>query len=713
MSKQPWQDTALPFEERVHDLVGRMTLEEKMSQLRFRASALYRFGIPEYSWWNECLHGVARAGNATVFPQAIGMGAMFNPELVFDIADAISTEARAKHHEMVRHEDRYDYKGLTFWSPNINIFRDPRWGRGHETYGEDPYLTGRCGVAFCKGLQGEDSKYFKTVATPKHYAAHSGPETTRRGFNAEVSEKDLRETYLPAFAECVREAGAYSVMGAYNAINGEPCCGSPTFLQRVLRDEWGFDGYVVSDCWAVMDFHEHHHFTKDAAESAAMALNNGCDLNCGVAFDELQAALDRGLITEEIIDISCRRVMTARMKLGMFDPPEDCAYAMIPFEKNDCDEHHQLSLQASRESVVLLKNDGILPLKNTADLKVAVIGPNAMSKDCLLGNYFGSPSVYRTLADGLRDVANGKILYAEGCCINGQPREGHFQDVPYWGLAEAVAVANCADVVVLALGLDHTLEGEEGDKETITLPETQIQLFDAIAKTGKKLVLCNFSGSAVDLRDMEARSNALIQAWYPGQFGGLALAEIIYGTTSPSGRLPITFYRDMNQVPDFSDYSMDNRTYRFFDGSPLYPFGYGLSYSRFAYENLSLDDAKIRSGQDLRLSVDVVNTGDRDAEESVQIYIKDMEATTRTPRFQLCGLAKPLINAGGRVTLSFTIPARRMAVVRDDGSCVIEAGSFTVYAGGQQPDGRSAELTGVCPLEAVFDVVGADVRIPF
>ena len=712
MSQQPWQDTSLSFEERARDLVSRMDLDEKLSQIRFRASALPRFGIPEYSWWSEALHGVARAGNATVFPQAIGLGAAFNQKLIRKIADVISDEARAKHHECVRREDRYDYKGLNFWSPNINIFRDPRWGRGHETFGEDPYLTARTGVAFCKGLQGDDPKYLKTVATPKHYAAHSGPESTRRGFNAEVSQKDLRETYLPAFKACVQEAGAYSVMGAYNAVNGEACCASPTLIGKMLREEWGFDGFVVSDCWAVMDFHEHHHITKDAPESAALAVNNGLDLNCGVAYDEMHEAINRGLVSEGAIETACYRVMLARFKLGMFDSAEECAYQNIPFEIADSETNHELCLQAGRESIVLLKNDGVLPLDPGATPKIAVIGPNAHSKDVLLGNYAGAPSIHFTLLDGMRALCpDATITYAEGCALKGQGREGFFQDVPYWGFSEAMAVAERADVVVLAMGLDHTMEGEEGDKDSITLPEVQMQLFQELAGLNKPMVVVNLSGSAVDLREISERANALIQGWYPGQFGGLALAETLLGLSNPSGRLPITFYKDMSQVPDFSDYSMQGRTYRFFGGEPLYPFGYGLSYTRFEYSGLSLSAKTIPAGQELTVSVTLANTGNMPGWEAAQVYLTDLEASARVPFYALAGFEKVYLEPGQKQTLSFTLIPRQMAVVQEDGSCAVEPGEFVVSAGGQQPDALSARLTGKQNLEERFAIVGEALAV--
>ncbi|HEY8343681.1 MAG TPA: glycoside hydrolase family 3 C-terminal domain-containing protein, partial [Bacillota bacterium] len=579
-----FRDPNRDLEERVRDLVARLSLEEKISQMVYFSSALSRVGIPEYNWWNECLHGVARAGVATVFPQAIGLAASFNQELVEKVASAIADEARAKHHEFARKEDRGIYKGLTFWSPNLNIFRDPRWGRGQETYGEDPYLTGRLGVAFIRGLQGDHPKYLKVAACAKHYAVHSGPENLRHEFNAVVSRKDLRETYLPAFRDAVIEAKVESVMGAYNRVNGEPACASPMLLQQILREEWGFDGHVVSDCGAIEDIHKHHKYTSSPEESAALAVNNGCDLNCGRIFTYLQKAVEQGLITEEAIDQAVTRLLKTRFKLGMFDPAEKVPYANIPYEVNDSPEHRRLALQAARESIVLLKNEGgLLPLNREEIKSIAVIGPNADSKDILLGNYFGQPSQYVTPLSGIREVAGPgvRILYAEGCDLT-TTTPGFWGEKPTSGFAEAIAAVERADVAIMCLGISPKLEGEEGavansdgggDRVSLELPGMQEELLKAVATVGKPVILVIFNGSPLAINWAQEEIPAIIEAWYPGEEGGRALAEVIFGDYNPAGRLPVTFVKSLDQLPAFTDYSMKGRTYRYMQAEPLYPFG--------------------------------------------------------------------------------------------------------------------------------------------
>lgn len=712
---QPWQNTALSFEERAQDLVSRMTLEEKISQMGYYSSALSRFGIHEYNWWNECLHGVARAGVATVFPQSIAMAASFNDSLMHDVADAISTEARSKHHASARQDDHGIYKGLTYWSPNVNIFRDPRWGRGHETYGEDPVLTSHMGVQFIRGLQGDDPKYLKLVATAKHYAVHSGPEAIRHEFDAQASIKDMKETYLPAFQACVQEGRVYSIMGAYNRTNGEPCCGSPTLLQKILRDEWHFDGYVVSDCGAVEDFHEHHKITGDAAESAAMAVNNGCDLCCGKVFAHLKEAVDRGLITEETLSAACERLMLARMKLGMFDPEEMVPYASIPFDANDTEEHHDLSYDMACESMVLLKNDGILPMDPDKLGTIAVIGPNANSRQVLLGNYYGTPSVDYTVLEGIRAMCpDSRVLYAEGCPLTGLPGQSAWGEFPDSQLAEAINTAEAADVVVLVLGMDGIVESEEGDgqqeRTELNLPPLQEQLLRTVTALGKPVVLVNLTGSSVDLQEADAKCSAILQGWYPGQYGGLAVAATLLGMNNPSGRLPVTFYRDTAQLLPFEDYSMDGRTYRFLseDKAPLYPFGYGLSYTRFQYSDLTLSSYTLEAGQPVDVTVTVTNTGDLLGQEAVQLYLTDLEATTRVPQWALCDYGKVELEPGQSARVTFTLSPRQMAVIRDNGDRVLEPGAFKVHVGGQQPGGRSRELTGQKVQATVFTVTGED-----
>ena len=715
---QPWQNPALSFEDRAHDLISRMTLEEKISQMGYYSSALSRFGIPEYNWWNECLHGVARAGVATVFPQAIGMAASFNDGLMHDVADAISTEARAKHHAAARQEDRGIYKGLTYWSPNVNIFRDPRWGRGHETYGEDPVLTAHMGVQFIRGLQGDDPKYLKLVATAKHYAVHSGPEALRHEFDAQVGPKDMVETYLPAFEACVKEGKVYSIMGAYNRTNGEPCCGSPTLLQKILREAWGFDGYVVSDCGAVEDFHEHHHITADAAESAALAVNNGCDLCCGQVFAHLKEAVARGLITEQTISATCERLMLARMKLGMFDPEEAVPYAGIPFDANDSEAHHDLSYDMACESMVLLKNDGLLPLDPDGLGVIAVIGPNANSRQVLLGNYNGTPSVDYTVLEGLRALSpDSRVLYAEGCPLTGLPSQAAWGEAPSSMLSEALNTAEAADVVVLVLGMDGLGESEEGDgaaeRTSLDLPPLQQQLLEALTALGKPVVLVNLTGSSVDLRAADERCNAILQGWYPGQFGGLAVAATLLGMNNPSGRLPVTFYRDTAQLPPFEDYRMDGRTYRFLseDNPPLYPFGYGLSYTAFEYRDLTLSAYTVAAGESVEVTATVQNTGDCVGQEVVQLYLTDQAASVRTPQWALCDYGKVELEPGQSAQVSFTLTPKQMAVVLEDGSRVVEPGSFKVYVGGQQPGSRSRALTGRKVVSTVFTVTGEDAPL--
>ncbi|HPT79166.1 MAG TPA: glycoside hydrolase family 3 C-terminal domain-containing protein [Candidatus Atribacteria bacterium] len=724
MAEKPaYLDENLSFEERARDLVSRMTLEEKASQMVHFAAAIPRLNVQAYNWWNEALHGVARAGVATMFPQAIAMAATFDEDLIHKAADIISTEGRARYHEFQRKGDHGIYKGLTFWSPNINIFRDPRWGRGHETYGEDPYLTGRLGVAFVKGIQGDHPKYLKAAACAKHYAVHSGPESERHEFNAVVSKKDLRETYLPAFKDLVKEAGVESVMGAYNRTNGEPCCGSKTLLQDILRDEWGFKGHVTSDCWAIKDFHENHHVTSTATESVALALKNGCDLNCGHMYLNVLLALQEGLITEEDIDRAVIRLMTTRMKLGMFDPEDKVPYASIPFELNDCKEHRDFALEFTKKTIVLLKNENdLLPLNKDKIRSIAVIGPNADSRDALVGNYFGTASEYVTVLEGIREKAGDdiRIYYAEGCHLYRDKASGLGEK--YDRFAEALAVAERSDVVVMCLGLDANIEGEEGDvgneyasgdKPHLNLPGLQQELLEAVHKTGKPIVLVLLSGSALAVTWADENVPAIIQGWYPGAQGGRAIASILFGECSPSGRLPVTFYRSTDELPDFRDYSMVNRTYRYMQQEALYPFGYGLSYTKFEYSNLSLDKSTINAGDSLEVSVTVKNAGSYESDEVVQVYLKDVEASVAVPKWQLSGFKRIHLKPGEETQVRFTITARQMALIDNEGRCMLEPGVFEVYAGGSQPDARSQKLTGTKVLKASFTVVGETTELPY
>lgn len=724
MAQKPvYLDEGLSFEERAKDLVSRMTLEEKTSQMLHSSAAIPRLGIPSYNWWGEALHGIARAGVATMFPQAIAIAATFCEDLILKTADIISTEGRAKFHEFQRKGDHGIYKGLTFWSPNINIFRDPRWGRGHETYGEDPYLTGRLGVAFIKGLQGDHPKYLKAAACAKHYAVHSGPEAERHSFNAIANQKDMWETYLPAFKECVQEADVEAVMGAYNRTNGEPCCGSKTLLQDILRDKWGFKGHVVSDCWAIKDFHEFHHVTSTAPESVALALNNGCDVNCGNMYYNLLIAYEEGLVTEEAIDRAVTRLMITRMKLGLFDSEESVPYASIPYELNDCKEHKEFALEMSKKSIVLLKNeDKILPVDKNTLKSIAVIGPNADSRPALIGNYFGTASEYVTVLEGIRKAINEdtRIYYAEGCPIYNE--KASVLGEKYDRFAEAISAAERSDLVVMCLGLDADLEGEEGDtgnefasgdKPNLDLPGLQQELLERIHKTGKPIILVLLSGSALAVNWADENIPAIIQGWYPGSQGGRAIASLIFGDYSPSGRLPVTFYRSTEELPDFRDYSMENRTYRYMKQEALYPFGYGLSYSKFEYSSLSLDQTNIDLGQDVNVSVVVKNVGNYEADEVVQLYLKDVEASVRVPNWELKGVKRISLKPGEEVKLDFTVTARQMALIDNDGRCVLEPGLFELFVGGSQPDSRSEKLTGQKVLKAEFTVSGEAKEIDY
>jgi len=696
-----WKCTDLSFEERADMLVGQMTLEELVSQMGFYSSALSRFSIPEYNWWNECLHGVARAGTATMFPQSIAMAATFDAPALFEAATIISDEARIKHHAAAEMGDRGIYKGLTMWTPNINIFRDPRWGRGHETYGEDPCLTSMLGVSFIKGLQGDDPTYFKCIATAKHYAVHSGPEELRHSFDAAASKKDMAETYLPAFRAAVRQGHVYSVMGAYNRVNGEPACASPTLLQRILRDEWGFDGYVVSDCGAVEDIYQHHKLVETPAEAAAMSVKNGLDLCCGFLFPHLIEAVEKGLIDEETIRAAARRLLLARFKLGLFDPPEGQPYTSLPYARNDCAEHHQASLQMAQNSIVMLKNDGILPLDESKLRTVAVIGPNADSRAALIGNYAGTPSETYTVLEGLRERApDVRFLYAEGSALTGGSAEEPWGEPHTFRIAEALKAAQTADVSIVVVGLTGEQEGEEGlgagDRQTMDLPEMQRMLLDALVTVGKPMILVNMTGSAT-IFPHEERFSAILQLWYPGQMGGLAAADVLFGHASPSGRLPVTFYRDMTQVPEFADYSMRGRTYRYMEDEPAYPFGFGLSYARFAYSGLSAG----RIGDGLHIRVTVQNVGDIAGREVVQAYIRWVNPAVSAPKHQLAAFASVFLEAGEAKEITLHARPEQLCLYDEEGRPVAHAGATELYVGGGQPDSRTKALLGASPLKVV------------
>lgn len=675
------------------ELVGRMTAEEKAGQLRFDAPAIERLGIPAYNWWNEGLHGLARGGTATSFPQAIGLAAMFDEELMEKIASVISDEARAKYNALSREGDRDIYHGLTLWSPNVNIFRDPRWGRGQETYGEDPTLTARLGRAFVRGLQGK-GETLKTAACAKHFATHSGPEALRHGFDARVSEKDLEETYLVAFHELVDE-GVEAVMGAYNRLNGEPCCAS-SYLMEKLRGEWGFQGHFVSDCWAIRDFHENHGVTAAPTESVQLALRSGCDLNCGCTYQHILRAMELGMISEEEVTRSAVRLFTTRFLLGVLGE-EGSEYDSLPYELIECPESLDLAQKAARTSCVLLKNSGLLPLDPDSCGTIGVIGPNANSRSALVGNYHGTASRYVTVLEGIQDYVGDRcrVLYSQGCALWADRVEPLAQ--PNDRLAEAIAVAKTSDTVILVLGLDETLEGEEGDtgnsyssgdKEDLFLPETQRILLDGVLAVGKPTVVILLAGSAIDLSEAQEKADAILLGWYPGAVGGRAVAELLFGEVSPSGKLPVTFYRNeaLSDMPAFTDYAMSGRTYRYYRGEPLYPFGYGLSYGDCEVIALSADRTNA--------TVSLVNRGPRDTEEVIQLYLRDEDSPFAPPNPILCGFKRIFLAAGTQKTLSVPLDEKAFTVVTDTGDRIPGSGRWTLYAGFGGPDKRTEALTG-------------------
>jgi beta-glucosidase len=850
----PYLNPALPIDVRVNDLVGRMTLEEKISQTLNNAPAIDRLGIPAYEWWNEALHGVARAGVATVFPQAIGLAAMWDADQMLRVASAISDEARAKHHESVRQGKHGRYQGLTFWSPNINIFRDPRWGRGMETYGEDPYLTGRLGIAFIKGLQGDDPKYFKVIATSKHFAVHSGPEPKRHVFDAQASVRDLYETYLPHFRATVKEGNVYSIMGAYNRFQGESASAHKFLLQDLLRNKWGFKGYIVSDCGAIRDIYASHKIVATAEEASALAIRRGCDLDCGDEYKALAGAIKQGLLTEQELDISVKRLFTARMKLGMFDPPKMVKWAQIPYSVNDSPENARLAEETARKSIVLLKNDhGVLPLSKNLRT-IAVIGPNADDVEVLLGNYNGTPSHPVTPLTGIRTKigSSAKVLYARGCdlaegmvsyepvpdrvfstTVNGEQQSGitaeffnnlqhegksvrtevHSNikaawgnDAPFpelvddqfsvrwsgyitvtesgeyalriaggfgrlmldgkqiggrgrstphfvtleggkaysicveasdrfggmnmelqWALrgrdytAEAIAVARKADVALLFLGLSPRLEGEEmpvqvegfsgGDRLTIDLPKVQEDLLRAVTATGTPIVLVLLNGSALAVNWADANAPAIVEAWYPGQAAGTAIADVLFGDYNPAGRLPVTFYRSTDQLPPFEDYSMKERTYKYFTGKPLYPFGHGLSYTTFAYKNFKVPKS-IKAGDPVKVSVTVTNTGVRAGDEVVQLYLALRQISAQAPIRKLVGFRRIRLEAGTSKRVSFTIAPRELSLITDDARRVIEPGAFDISVGGKQPGSiGTADAATTKVLTGRFTITGNSLEL--
>ena len=692
---------------RAEELVSRMTIEEAASQLRFDAPAIERLGIPEYNWWNEGLHGVARAGTATSFPQSIALGATFDEELMGKIGETVSTEGRAKYNEISAMGDRDIYKGLTFWSPNINVFRDPRWGRGQETYGEDPYLISRLAIPFIKGLQG-DGEYMKAAACAKHFAVHSGPEAKRHEFDAKATPKDMRETYFPAFEACIREANVEAVMGAYNRTNGEPCCGH-SYIKDIIRDEWGFEGHFVSDCWAIRDFHEHHKVTKNSEESAALALNKGCDLNCGCTYIHLMKAYNKGLVTEEAIRGAAVRLFTTRYLLGMFDKTE---YDGLNYLDVETKESIALAKRASDEAVVMLKNDGILPINKDKVKVISVIGPNADARRPLMGNYYGTSSEYITALEGIRKAAGDdvRILYSEGCDLSLTKPDPLSRD--YNTIAEAEAVMKRSDLVILCIGLNETLEGEEGDqgnqyasgdKKDLAFPRPQLKLIEAVIKTGKPFITVVMTGSAMDLSRLSETSSAILQAWYPGARGGLSIGDIIFGNVSPSGKLPVTIYRSTEDLPDFEDYSMKNRTYKYIEKAPLYPFGFGLTYGKLEVTGASASDTSAAARENgFDITVSIKNTGSVKTGDVVQIYAKAIEDRNEVRNIKLVGFKRICLDAGETKDVVLNISSDALKVITEDGSKVIPEGKIAIYAGLGQPDERTAELTGTKAAEILI-----------
>ncbi len=689
------------YRRRAEELVAQMTLEEKVMQTIHHAPAIERLGIKAYNWWNEALHGVARAGTATVFPQAVGMAAAFDEELMEQVGDAVSTEARAKFVMQQEGDDEDIYKGLTFWAPNVNIFRDPRWGRGHETFGEDPYLTSRLGVRYIMGLQGHDEKYLKTAACAKHFAVHSGPEDVRHSFDACVNEQDLRETYLPAFQACVQEAGVETVMGAYNRTNGEPCCGSGRLLRDILRKEWGFDGHVTSDCWAIKDFHEQHCVTATPVESVSLAMNNGCDLNCGSLFLYLEQAVKEGLVDEKRLDEAVVNLFTSRMKLGVFDEKGENPYDKIPYTVVDSPKMRRLNEQVAERCVVLLKNDNqILPLQKEKLHTIGVIGPNADNRRALVGNYEGTASRYVTVLEGIQDYVGDevRVLYSEGCHLYKDRTSGLAQENDR--ASEVRGVCRESDVIIAVMGLDASLEGEEGDtgneygsgdKPNLNLPGLQHDILKIAKESGKPVILVLLTGSAMAVTWEDAHLDAILQGWYPGAQGGTAIARILFGEANPEGKLPVTFYRTTEELPAFEDYSMKGRTYRYMKQKALYPFGYGLSYTTYSYENAKLVSDDICGEAGVILRAEVRNTGVMDGTETVQIYV-GLERD-EAPNPQLKKIVKVPLKAGESKQIEAVLPKEAFMLYDEKGEHVLYPGTYHIYMGGSQPDARSLELT--------------------
>ena len=713
-------DESLSFEERAEALVSEMTLEEKVYQTLHGAPSIDRLDVKAYNYWNEALHGVARAGTATVFPQAIGLAATFDEDFLEEVAVAVSDEGRAKFNAQQKYGDYDIYKGLTFWSPNVNIFRDPRWGRGHETFGEDPYLTSRLGVRFIEGMQGKDEVYMKVAACAKHFAVHSGPEDERHSFNAVVNEQDLRETYLPAFKACVKEAGVEVVMGAYNRTNDEPCCGSKRLLEDILRGEWEFEGHVTSDCWAIKDFHEFHMVTSTPVESVALAMNRGCDLNCGNIYGNLLKAVKDGLVKEETITKAVTRLFTTRMKLGLFDPQEKVPFYAIDYRVVDCEEHRQLNEKAARKSVVLLKNENkLLPLDASKYKTIGVIGPNANNRKALVGNYEGTASEYITVLEGIQDAVGKevRVLYSQGCHLCKDRMQGLAEANDR--MSEVRAVADASDLIVACMGLDASLEGEEGDegnefasgdKPNLNLPGLQEEVLKELAKTGKPVVLVLLSGSALAVTFAEQNIPAIVQGWYPGARGGKAIADILFGKASPEGKLPVTFYRTTEELPDFKDYSMKDRTYRYMNQEALYPFGFGLSYTDFEITQAGLSSETIEAGGQIAVRASIKNVGSCEGAETVQVYVH--ACVEGAPHYQLKSLKKVVLKPGEEREVELIVKDGDFGLYNKEGVKILNACEYEVFVGTSQPDARSIKLTGREPLKYVVKHSGDAISLP-
>ena len=709
--KEPaiWKDPAQPLPAREKDLIRRMSLEEKVGQLQggmSGAPAIQRLGLPGYNYWNEALHGVANNGIATVFPEPVGLASTFNPELLHQAGHVIGVEGRAKYNDYVSKNNGNAawWKGMTFWTPNINIFRDPRWGRGQETYGEDPFLTGAMGVEFVKGIQGDDTNYMLSMACAKHYAVHSGPEADRHRFDAQPSDRDLYETYLPQFERVVREGHVAGVMGAYSALNGVPDCANYFLLTELLRKQWGFDGYVVSDCDAIHDIwsQQAHHYVKTAEEAAAAAVKAGCDLCCGGDYNALVRAVQQGLITEQEIDRALTSTLWTRFRLGIFDPPEKCQYSKIGIDQNDTAANRDLALQIARQSLVLLKNDGILPLNRAKIKKIAVIGPNADTVGVLQGNYNGTASHPVTILKGISNVAGANVVvtYAQGCPLTtntsgrgfgrGGGRGGAAPGRPVAELqAEAISNAVAADIVIYAGGISPSMEGEQRDRTTIELPDVQEGLVRALYKTGKPIIMVNCSGSAIALPWEAENLPAILQAWYPGEEGGRAVAEVLFGEVNPSGHLSMTFYRATADLPSFTDYSMTNRTYRYFSGKPLYAFGHGLSYTKFDFKSGKLASKKVPANGTAKVTLTVKNAGNLDGDEVAQVYFRHVHSAVPQPKLALCGFTRVHLKRGESSRVTVEVPATRLRYWdTQNKQYVVEPGDYEILIGAASDDIR-------------------------